>query len=81
MLSTKVPMVAFVILLVFGIIVSLLRAIVLIGGRIAVLLIVSFAVFVVLIVFSPEIIVFIGFLVSIVGVVEVSSTDIVIGQL
>lgn len=81
MLSTKVPMVAFVILLVFGIIVSLLRAIVLIGGRIAVLLIVSFAVFVVLIVFSPEIIVFIGFLVSIVGVVEVSSVDIVIGQL
>ena len=73
-------MVSFTISLVFGIIVSLLRTIVWARRRTTTWLIVSFAVFVVLVIFPIGIVVFIGFLIAIVGVVEVSSTDIVIGQ-
>ena len=80
MFSMEVPMVSFTISLVFGIIVSLLRTIVWARRRTTIWLIVSIAVFVVLVIFPIGIVVFSGFLIAIVGVVEVSSTDIVIGQ-
>lgn len=81
MLSMKVPMVAFIISLVFGIIVSLLWTIVWARRRTTIWLIVSLAVFVVFhTIFSPWIVVFIRFLIAIVGFVEASSTNIVIGQ-
>ena len=80
MFSMEAPMVSFTISLVFGIIVSLLRTIVWARRRTTIWLIVSFAVFVVLVIFPIGIVVFIGFLIAIVGVIEVSSTDIVIGQ-
>ena len=80
MLSMEVPMVAFIISLVFGIIVSLLWTIVWARRRTTIWLIVPLAVFVVLIIFPPWIVVFIGFLIAIVGFVEASSANIVIGQ-